>query len=103
MKSIVIALAAGIAVASAGAAFAADESALMKSSGCGSCHDVTAKKVGPAFKDVAAKAPKEADKRGAYKESLVTKLTTGKGHMQVKASKEDVTKLVNWIVDDLGK
>ncbi len=101
MKSIAVALAAGIAMASAGAALAADESALMKSSGCTSCHDVATKKVGPAFKDVGAKAPADAAKRKEYKEALVTKLTTGKGHMKVKASSEDVTKLVNWIVDDL--
>jgi cytochrome c len=101
MKSIVVALTAACALAAAGAALAADESGLMKSSGCTACHDTATKKVGPAFKDVAAKAPKEADKRKEYKDSLVTKLTTGKGHMQVKASKEDVTKLVNWIVEDV--
>lgn len=101
MKSIVVALAAGVAMASAGAALAADESGLMKSSGCTSCHDVSAKKVGPAFKDVGAKAPADAAKKKEFKEGLVTKLTTGKGHMKVKASPEEVTKLVNWIVDDL--
>ncbi len=101
MKSIVVALAASIAMASAGAALAADESALMKSSGCTSCHDINTKKVGPAFKDVAAKAPADAEKKKEFKANLVTKLTTGKGHTKVKASEADVTKLVNWIVDEV--
>ena len=101
MKSIVVALTAAFAMASTGLALAADESGLAKSGGCTTCHDVNTKKLGPAFKDVAAKAPKEADKRKEFKDGLVTKLTMGKGHMQVKASKEDVTKLVNWIVDEV--
>ena len=51
-------VAAMIAVASFGLAFAsgaAAQEALAKSSGCLNCHAVDTKKVGPSFKDVAAK------------------------------------------------
>ena len=35
--------------------------ALLKSSGCGACHAVDAKKMGPAFKDIAAKYKGKGD------------------------------------------
>ena len=77
------------------AALAADDaSALAKSSGCLNCHAVDTKKVGPAFKDVAAKYKGNADAEA----TLVTKLSEGKGHMAVKASKDDVQKLVKWVL-----
>ena len=76
-------------------AFAADESGLAKSSGCLNCHDVATKKVGPAFKDVAAKYKGKSDAEA----TLVAKLSEGKGHPAVKASKDDVTKLVKWVLE----
>ena len=53
MKSIVLVamVAAGIAVS--GAANASE--ALAKSSGCMTCHDMATKKMGPSYKDIAAK------------------------------------------------
>lgn len=85
---------AGLCVAPAVMA-ADDASALAKSSGCLNCHAVDAtKKVGPGFKTVAEKYKGKADAEAA----LVTKLSEGKGHAAVKASKEDVTKLVKWVL-----
>ena len=69
-------------------------SELAKSSGCTKCHDIDKKKMGPAFKDVAAshkgKASAEAD--------LVAKVTGGKDHPPIKASADDVKTLVKWVL-----
>ena len=56
---------AGFALAMAAAAQAQDAAkaqALAKSAGCTACHDVSSKKVGPSFKESAAKFGKQGDK-----------------------------------------
>ena len=92
MKSIVIAAVLAAGIAAAGTANA--QEALAKSSGCLNCHDIATKKIGPAFKEVAAKYKGKA---GADA-TLVTALTTAKGHPAVKASEADVKSLVKWIL-----
>jgi len=92
MKSILIAVAAAAALAGAGVASAQED--LAKASGCTTCHDVSAKKVGPSFKEIAAK---NKGKAGA-EATLVKAITEGKGHPASKAKPEDVTKLVKWIL-----
>jgi cytochrome c len=90
-------LGAFIAVASFASALAgtADaQEALAKSSGCLNCHAVETKKVGPSFKDVAAKYKGKADAESA----LVTKLSGGKEHPAVKASGDDLKALVKWVL-----
>ena len=92
MKAVVIA-----AVVAAGMAFAGSASAqeaLAKSSGCLNCHDVATKKVGPSFKDIAAKYKGNADAEA----KLVNELTTGSGHPKVSASADDVKGLVKWVL-----
>jgi len=92
MKSIVIAI---IAAASLGAAGAANaQEALAKSSGCLNCHDVSAKKIGPAFKEVAAKYKGKADAQA----TLVAKLSEAKGHPAVKAKGDDLNSIVKWVL-----
>jgi cytochrome c len=86
-------------VALAAAAFAvagtaSAQEALAKSSGCLTCHDVDAKKMGPSYKSVAAKYKGKADAEA----SLVTKITTANGHPTVKASPDDVKSLVKWVL-----
>ena len=92
MKSIVIAVIAVAGIAASGMANA--QEALAKSSGCMNCHDMTAKKMGPSFKDVAAKYKGKADAEA----TLATKISTAKGHPEVKASPDDVKSLVKWIL-----
>jgi len=92
MKSIVIAVVAVAAIAASGLANA--QEALAKSSGCMTCHDMTTKKIGPSIKDIAAKYKGKADAEA----TLVTKLTTAKGHPEVKASPDDVKALVKWVL-----
>ena len=93
MKLIAVAAVASIALAAAGAAKA--QEALAKSSGCLNCHAVDAtKKVGPGFKEIAAKYKGKADAEA----TLTAKLAEGKGHPAVKASADDVKSLVKWVL-----
>ena len=92
MKSIVIAAVVAVGMAAAGTASA--QEALAKSSGCMNCHDVATKKMGPAFKEVAAKYKGKADAEA----TLVTKLSTAKGHPEVKAKGDDLKGIVKWVL-----
>jgi cytochrome c len=92
MKSIVIAVIAVAGIAAAGAANA--QEALAKSSGCMTCHDMTAKKMGPSIKDIAAKFKGKADAEAM----LVANLAAAKGHPAVKAKGEDLTGIVKWML-----
>ncbi len=92
MKLMIMVAVTAAALGSAGAAVA--QEALAKSSGCLNCHAVDTKKMGPAFKDIAAKYKGKADAEA----TLVTKLTTAKGHPEVKASPDDVKSLVKWVL-----
>jgi len=91
MKWMVI-LAAASALSVAGAASAQED--LAKKDGCMNCHDVSAKKVGPAFKEVAAKYKGKADAEA----TLVAKLKDGKGHPATKASEADLKGIVKWVL-----
>lgn len=95
--------AAGLMVA--GSAFAADETALAQKSGCMACHQVAAKVVGPAYKDVAKKYA--ADKNAV--DNLTKKVIAGGkgvwgevamppkgGNASIKD--EDIKKVVAWIM-----
>jgi cytochrome c len=75
MKMLSVALiAAGVMLAgTAGAQSGAD---LAKSKNCMNCHDMEKKKVGPAFKDVAAKYKDNKDAEA----TVTAKLKEGKGH-----------------------
>jgi cytochrome c len=92
MKLFVIAAIAAVGIAAAGSANA--QEALAKSSGCLNCHDVSAKKMGPAFKEVAAKYKGKADAAAM----LETKLSTAKGHPEVKAKGDDLKSLIKWVL-----
>jgi cytochrome c len=92
MKFLAVAIVASIAMT--GAAVANAQQELAQKSGCLNCHAVDTKKVGPAYKDVAAKYKGKADAEA----TLTDKLTSGKGHPPVKASPDDVKSLVKWIL-----
>jgi cytochrome c len=93
MKMIVSSVIVSIGLIAAPTVASAQE-ALAKSSGCLNCHDVTAKKMGPAFKEIATKYKGNADAAA----TLEAKLTGAKGHPAVKASADDVKSLVKWIL-----
>ena len=92
MKWIVIVAAASFAAFAAGAASAQED--LAKKDGCLNCHDVSTKKIGPAFKDVAAKYKGNADAEA----TLLGKLKEGKGHPATKASENDLKGILKWVL-----
>ncbi|MGH8640413.1 MAG: c-type cytochrome [Burkholderiales bacterium] len=70
--------------------FAQSGADVVKAKGCLKCHDVSAKKVGPSFKDIAAKkgdAP-----------AMAAKLKEGKGHPKVAASDAELKAAVDYMM-----
>ena len=95
MKTVLTVAAAAFALAVAGSANAqAKAEDLMKANGCMNCHDISTKKVGPAFKDIAAKFKGKAD----AEKMLVAQLKDGKGHPAVKASEGDIATMVKFVL-----
>jgi cytochrome c len=92
VRQLVIAVTASLALFGAGAANA--QEALAKSAGCLNCHAIDAKKMGPSFKEIAAKYKGKADAEA----SLTAKLSSGKGHPEVKAKPEEITSLVKFVL-----
>ena len=87
----VVAVAGAIA---AGAVLAQSGADVVKSKGCLTCHAVDQKKVGPAYKDVAAKYKGDA-KAGAM---LAAKLKDGKGHPKAAASDAEIKAAVEYVL-----
>ena len=83
---------AALGLAATGTAQATE--ALAKSSGCTTCHAADTKKVGPSFKETAAKFKGKADAEA----TLVAKLADETKHPPSKAKPEDQKALVKWIL-----
>jgi cytochrome c len=66
----------------------------VKEKGCLNCHEVDKKKVGPSFKDIAAKY--KGDKGAAA--SLSAKLKDGKGHAKAAASDAEIKAAVQYVL-----
>ena len=94
MKSTVLVMvAAGMFIAGPVAAQSAAD--LVKSKNCMGCHDLEKKKVGPAFKDIAAKykGNKEAEAK------LIAALKDGKGHpSKAAATDAELKTLVQYVL-----
>ena len=92
MKLVAISFGA-LALLFAGGVGAQSGADLAKSKGCLNCHDLDKKKVGPAFKDVAAK---NKDNKDAVA-TISAKLKDGKGHpVKVAASDAELKTLVEY-------
>ena len=87
-RAIVLAVAAGLA---AGSAQAQD---VLKAKGCLNCHEMDKKKVGPAYKDVAAKYKDNKDAEA----TLVAKLKEGKGHPKVAATDDELKAAIKQVL-----
>jgi len=85
--AVVGALAAGSACAQSGAE-------VLKAKGCLNCHEMDKKKVGPAYKDVAAKY---RGRKGAEGE-LVAKIKEGKNHPKIEASEAELQAAVRHVL-----
>jgi cytochrome c len=78
-----------LAATAANAQSAAD---VVKAKGCLNCHDVSVKKVGPAFKDLAAKHA--ADKGAAAS----ARLKEGKGHPKFAGSDAELKSAIDFVL-----
>ena len=93
MKAALLVLAAAGTLA-AGSAYAQSGAEVLKAKGCMNCHDTDKKKVGPAYKDVAAKYK---GNKGAESE-LVAKIKEGKGHPKIAASDAELKAAVRQVL-----
>jgi len=93
MKAMLVALGAAGLLA-AGAVNAQSGADVLKAKGCLGCHDFDKKKVGPAYKDVAAKYKDDAAAAG----NLVAKLKEGKGHMKISASDAELKAAIETVL-----
>lgn len=93
MRTLLVVFAAAGALA-AGVGFAQSGPDVLKSKGCLGCHDMNTKKVGPAYKDVAAKY--KGDKGAAA--MLVEKIKDGKGHPKIAATDAELKAAVGTVL-----
>ena len=91
MKKVLMAAAAAAALI-AGGVNAQSGADVAKAKGCLGCHDLNVKKVGPAFKDVAAKYKGDGKAAG----NLAEKLKQGKGHPKIAASDAELKAAVGY-------
>jgi cytochrome c len=91
MKSMAIAALAAVGLLAAGTANAQDGAALAQKSGCMTCHAVDTKKMGPSFKDSAAKLKGKSDA------DVLAAIKGNKAHGSVKAPDADLTAIGKWI------
>jgi cytochrome c len=81
-------------VLASGAVCAQSGADIAKQKGCVTCHEVDKKKVGPAFKDVAAKY--KGDKNA--QSMLAEKLKEGKGHAKVAATDAELKTVLSYVL-----
>jgi cytochrome c len=93
MKAALLVLAVASTLAAA-SAYAQSGAEVLKAKGCMNCHDTDKKKVGPAYKDVAAKYKSN---KGAESE-LVAKIKDGKGHPKIAASDAELKAAVRQVL-----
>jgi cytochrome c len=90
MKAMLLVMAAAGTLV-AGAVQAQD---VLKAKGCLNCHEMDKKKVGPAYKDVAAKYKGNKDAEAM----LVAKIKEGKGHPKVSASEDELKAAIKQVL-----
>jgi cytochrome c len=94
MNKLLIATSLAVGLMLGNAAYAQGAAKLADTAGCMKCHDVEKKKMGAAFKAVAAKykGNKDAEK------TIVAKLKSGEGHPKGTASDADLDAIVKWVL-----
>jgi cytochrome c len=83
-----------VSTAAAGVVLAQSGADVVKAKGCLTCHAVDQKKVGPSYKDVAAKHKGDANAAGM----LTAKLKEGKGHPKVAATDAELKAAVGYVL-----
>ena len=104
MKSILVSLTAATCMLLAASANAADEQPLATAKGCMACHDIGAKKVGPAYKDVAKKYAGDKDAQARLVKKVLEGGSGTWGPVPMPANKTmgvteaDAKKIVAWVL-----
>lgn len=93
MKTVLMVVAVA-GVLAAGSSQAQSGAEVLKAKGCLNCHEMEKKKVGPAYKDVAAKYKGDSKAQA----QLVAKLKEGKGHPKVKATDAELDAAVKQVL-----
>jgi cytochrome c len=92
MKLMMIAVVTAVGLTGTGMAQAQDGAELAQKSGCMTCHAMDAKKMGPSFKDLAAKFKGKSDA------AVVAAVKASKPHASSKASDADLQALGKWLL-----
>lgn len=104
MKSVFLTVAAASSLLFTATVHAEDLQALATAKGCMACHDIGAKKVGPAYKDVAKKYAGEKDAQAKLTKKVLEGGSGVWGQVPMPANKTmgvteaDAKKLVGWIL-----
>ena len=95
-RTLAICAAALTCLAAGPAALAADRSGaeVVKTRGCLNCHDASASKIGPSFREVAAKYANRKDAAA----TIVAKLKDGNGHMKVPAPDNELASAIQYVL-----
>ncbi len=93
MKATLLILA-SVGLLVSGVVYAQSGADVLKAKGCLNCHDFDKKKIGPAYKDVAAKY--KGDK--SAEAMLVSKLKEGKNHPKITASDAELKAAVGYVL-----
>ena len=94
MNRTMLAVLAAAGALAAGAGLAQSGAEVVKAKGCLNCHEADKKKIGPAYKDVAAKYK---GKKGA-EDDLVAKLKAGTAHPKTAASDAEIKAAVQHVL-----
>ncbi|MGA2087539.1 MAG: c-type cytochrome [Stellaceae bacterium] len=94
MKMLQLGVALGVIFLLTAGARAQDASQLAQGKGCLGCHAVDQKKVGPSFKDIAAKYKGQSDAAA----KLAAELKNGTGHMKINATDAELQQLIAYVL-----
>jgi len=93
MKTTIAVISAAAALATA-PVLAQSGAEVLKAKGCLNCHEMDKKKIGPAYKDVAAKYKSD---KGA-EAMLLDKIKEGKGHPKIAASDAELKAAIQTVL-----
>jgi cytochrome c len=97
VKALLLVVAAA-GVLAAGLGYAQSGADVVKAKGCLGCHEVDKKKVGPAFKDVAAKYKGNKDAEGNIVKGLKDGKIGDKAHPKVAASDAELKAAAQYVL-----
>jgi cytochrome c len=97
MKALLLVVAAAGALA-AGLGYAQSGADVVKAKGCLGCHEVDKKKVGPAFKDVAAKYKGNKDAEASIVKGLQEGKMGDKAHPKAAASDAELKAAAQYVL-----